>query len=85
MDLITQQWISGSVWGCTICWGKWLQNDRIPDRKKMKKHNIPRLVYRRQSAEYPQDCGVRDEMARGNDGFGPNRLHGRMHVPRNLR
>jgi hypothetical protein len=25
MDLITQQWISGSVWRCTVGWGKWLQ------------------------------------------------------------
>jgi hypothetical protein len=35
MDLITQQWISCSVWRSTIGWGKWLHNDRIPDRKKI--------------------------------------------------
>jgi len=35
----------------------------------MKKFRLPRLIFRRQSA---RDCGVRDEMARDNDGYGPN-------------
>ena len=35
----------------------------------MKKFRLPRLIFRRQSA---RDCGVRDEMARDNDGYGPS-------------
>jgi hypothetical protein len=82
MDLITQQWISGSVWRSTIGRGKWLHNDRTPARKKIKKPNIPRLEYPRQSAGCPQDCGVRDEMARDNNEYGPSQLHERKYVPR---
>ena len=83
MDLIAQQWISGSVCRSTIGRREWLQDDRIPARKKIN-NNIPRLVCRRQNAACPRDCGVRDETARDNDEYGPSQLHERMYVPRNL-
>lgn len=37
MDLVTQQRISGSIWGSTIGRSKWLQNDRIPIGRNAKK------------------------------------------------
>jgi hypothetical protein len=81
MDLIAQQWISRSVWRCTIGRGEWLHNDRIPARK-MKKPNLPRLVCRCQSAEYPRDYGVRDGMAPDNGGYSPSLFHERKDVPK---
>ena len=36
MDLVTQQRISGRIWGSTICWGKRLHNDRILRRTKLR-------------------------------------------------
>jgi len=41
LDLVTQQWISGSVWRSTIDWGKWLHNtlDRISIGRKKEKNS----------------------------------------------
>jgi hypothetical protein len=39
MDLVTQQWISGSVWRSTIGWSKWLHNtprSNLQEEKKEK-------------------------------------------------
>jgi hypothetical protein len=45
MDLITQQWISGSIRGSTIGWSKWLHNHRIPDgRKRRNQTHLSRNV-----------------------------------------
>lgn len=81
MDLITQQWISRSVWRCTIGRGEWLHNDRIPARK-MKKPDLPRLVCRRQSAGYPRHYEVRDGMAPEDGGYKPNLFRERKYVPK---
>ena len=81
MDLIAEQWISRSVRGCTIGRGEWLHSDRIPARK-MKKPNLPRQVYLRRSAGYPQDYEVPDGMAPENGGYWPNLFHERKDVPK---
>jgi hypothetical protein len=36
MDLVTQQWISSSIWSSTIGWSKRLHNDRIAVGRKRK-------------------------------------------------